>query len=302
MARRFASFRRPTNEWTRWRSTTGRIRDGSETRLPRAGSSALLTALLASAIACTVNKGDGAHEPGADDVDRVLAGVEPGAADVTIKQVRARRSVSPIRLESVDGSPLKLNRLVARADLDQPLAYTELEMEFLNPEQRPLDAWLSIKIPPGARVTRFAIQEGSSWRDAEVVPRSRTAFRRLAGEPREPAILRDHDSEQFRGRVFPVPANRPTRVIVSYVQEIRGLGNSYRLPLAGIDSELERLILVVHGKGLATQGGDGFVERNGETEKFLRESKNVRPREDLVLEFGGERRIGSATTTWSSRA
>ena len=214
------------------------------------------------------------------------------ASDVTIKQVEARRTVSPIRLQATDGSELRLNRLVARADLEQPLAFTELEMEFLNPEGRPLDAWLSVTLPDGARVTRFATYSDGGWKDAEVVPRSLTGFRKLVGDPREPAVLRDHESEQFRARVFPVAANRPTRVIVSYVQELRGSGQSYRLPLAGIPSRLDSLMLHIRGDDLRAPEGAGSLTRVDGEQVYKRVAKDVRPREDVVLEFSGDRKIG----------
>ncbi|MCA9717779.1 MAG: hypothetical protein KC468_24115, partial [Myxococcales bacterium] len=260
--------------------------------MKRARGVATLVA-LALGLACTSNNAGDSRSP--DERDLELQSLEADAtraSDVTIKQVEARRAVSPIRLEAVDGSELPLNRLVARADLDQPLAFTELEMEFLNPEGRPLDAWLAVSLPDGARVTRFATYVDGGWKEAEVVPRSLTGFRKLVGDPREPAVLRDHDSAQFRARVFPVAANRPTRVVVSYVQELRGTGQVYRLPLSGITSRLDSLMLHIRGKGLRASEGAGTVRREDGDEVYKRVAKNVRPREDVVLEFSGDRKIG----------
>ena len=131
----------------------------------------LLAIAAVLALGCT---GPVAKGPSAPDRFDDLAGATDGASSdngVTIRQVQARRDTEPFSLTAIDGTRLALDRLEIRADLDEPLAFTEIELEFGNPEGRSLDAWLMVAIPKGARVTRFAVHDGGVWRDAEIVAR-----------------------------------------------------------------------------------------------------------------------------------
>ncbi|MCA9688076.1 MAG: VIT domain-containing protein [Nannocystaceae bacterium] len=245
----------------------------------------LLAIAAVLALGCT---GPVAKGPSAPDRFDDLAGATDGASSdngVTIRQVQARRDTEPFSLTAIDGTRLALDRLEIRADLDEPLAFTEIELEFGNPEGRSLDAWLMVAIPKGARVTRFAVHDGGVWRDAEIVARHQPAFQRLVAEPREPALAHGGD-DVFRARVFPVAAHEPTRVLVSYVHALDE--RRYRVPLAGLASELDELNVRIHGHRLVARDGPGFLTRLADgTRVYKEQRKDVIPGEDIVLEFKG---------------
>jgi tetratricopeptide (TPR) repeat protein len=207
----------------------------------------------------------------------------------------------PVALTAADGAALSLRSLTIRAVVDEPLAFTELEMTFDNPEGRQLDGRLRVEVPPGARVTRFAraAGPGDAWHEAEVVPR-RAAVAALRGEPsapQAPALAAGGAGEPFVARVDAIAAREPTRVIVAYVQELRGRGEAYRLPLAGLPT-LGELSLKLTSRTPISLSGDGPVQRaavhgavagaRSVTARLL----DYRPARDLVLHSSGPRELG----------
>ncbi|MGB1016599.1 MAG: VIT domain-containing protein, partial [Nannocystaceae bacterium] len=213
-------------------------------------------------------------------------------AEATVRPQTIHRERAPISLTSEDGAALELRSLAVRADLERPLAFTELEMEFANPEGRALDARLSVAIPPGARVTRFAVNRKGHWKDAEVVPRH-AAYQNLIKERHDPALVSAQAGEQFRARVYPVEASGNTRIIVSYLHEIGAGAQTYRVPLAGLQTELETMVIRIHGSGLRTVQGAGRVQRQQQDgDLYIHRERNVTPAKDVVVEYADSTPLG----------
>jgi len=172
--------------------------------------------------------------------------VEPQASETEV------HASSPIMLRADDGTSFRLRRLTVRGEVDGFLGMTEFDMAFENPEGRALDGRLSLELPQGARVVRFAVREGKSWREAEVVPR-RAAYDSLADDYVEPALLAQGSSgDRLLARLPRIPAGE-LRVVVGYVEELRGREKPYRLGLTGLTRLDELDVRVVgmdiHGRG-----------------------------------------------------
>lgn len=202
----------------------------------------------------------------------------------------ARRD-APIALTAVDGADLPLRVLHVRAALDQPLAFTELELLFDNPEGRALEGHLALALPPGARVTRFAALREGEWREAEVVPR-RAAFQQLGlgQQPPEPQLVGAPEGERFVARVEAIAAQGPTRLLVAYVQELRGRSEPFRVPLAGL-GPLRDLAVSLRARGRLVVGGDPEFERVGVSGEYAHFS-DFSPGADLVVQSQGDRELG----------
>lgn len=203
----------------------------------------------------------------------------------------AIRREPPISLTAADGAELPLRVLRVRAVLDQPLAFTELELAFDNPEGRTLAGRLALALPPGARVTRFAALRDGAWQEAEVVPR-RTAFQQLAqGQaPQEPQLVGAPEGERFVARVEPIAAREQTRLIVAYTQEMRGRNEPYRVPVAGL-APLRELAVALRSRNPLVMAGDPLfagVRGDGEYYRFA----DVRPTGDIVVQPHGPRELG----------
>lgn len=199
---------------------------------------------------------------------------------------------SPISLTAADGTALALRSLTVRTVIDEPLAFTELEMVFDNPEGRPLDGKLAVAMPPRARVTRFARDLGTSgWEEAQVVPR-RTADQQLPpGDPRQaPPLLAVAAGEQFTARVDGIAARDPTRIVVAYVEELRGRSEPYRIALAGLP-RLHELGLRIRSRTPVSLGGEPSLLKTG-TQGQVATYTDFKAGRDLTLHFSGPRELG----------
>ncbi len=198
---------------------------------------------------------------------------------------------APVALTAVDGTALTLRSLRVRAVVDEPLAFTELEMLFDNPEGRVLDGQLAVTMPPGARITRFARAAGPNWIEAEVVARRAPYESLLRGEPRQdPAMLAGAAGERFVARVDGITAREPTRLVVAYVQELRGRSEPYRVSLAGLP-RLRELILSLSSRTAVSVGGEPALLKattQGQDNRYT----DITPGRDLTLHFSGPRELG----------
>src|SRR5215470_14294374 len=73
---------------------------------------------------------------------------------------------APWTLTASDGSGLELVRVDARGAIEGPLAFTELHLYFHNPEPRTREGTFAITLPPGAAVSRFAMETDGQMMEA----------------------------------------------------------------------------------------------------------------------------------------
>ncbi|MEW6281634.1 MAG: VIT domain-containing protein, partial [Candidatus Eremiobacterota bacterium] len=134
-----------------------------------------------------------------------------------------------------DGTGLKLVILQARAVVDGPLAFTELQMSFSNPEDRQLEGRFEVTLPPGAALSRLAMKNDNGWQEAEVVElqAARVAYEDFLHRRQDPALLEKQAGNQFQARIFPIPPGGQKEILLSYSQELTSQ-EPYRLPLAGL--------------------------------------------------------------------
>jgi hypothetical protein len=147
---------------------------------------------------------------------------------------RPRRE-APLALTASDGTGLTLTNLVARADVQDPLAFTELTLSFQNPQARQLEGTFRITLPPGASVSRFAMKVDGRWQEGEVVEKqaARVAYEDFLHRRQDPALLEQAGGNEFSARVFPIPPRGVKEIIISYSQEL-GAKSPYMLPLRGL--------------------------------------------------------------------
>ncbi len=141
----------------------------------------------------------------------------------------------PITLVGRDGTDLPLVALEVRGAVEDPLAFTELHLEFENPEPRTLDASLRVRLPGHARVTRFAAFIEGSWREAEVVERKPGALQPSLYEPAEVAIDASPDGDQHFEVLLPsIPPRSKQQLRLSYAETFDRVDMPYRVRVAGL--------------------------------------------------------------------
>jgi len=194
-----------------------------------------------------------------------------------------------IRLTASDGTGLALVAVQARVWIEAPLALTELHLTFENQRDRTIEGNFAVQLPPRAAVSRFAMKIGELWQEGEVIERraAQRIFEDFLHRRQDPALLELDAGEQFKARVFPIPARARKQLVVTYSQELAGSHASYRLPLAGLP-RLESLDVRVLGPDPARP--DGAIELFATRERAVGS--------DLVLhEQGGPRDGGLRSGT-----
>ena len=168
----------------------------------------------------------------------------------------------PWALTASDGSGLLLRTVDAKAVVQGPLAFTELHLVFENTETRQREGTFQITLPPRTAISRFAMENSGKWMEAEVVPKmvARRAYDDFLHRRQDPALLEKAAGNQFRAKVFPIPANARKHLVISYSQELPGV--RYVLPLRGLPPAEHVNV------ELAVTGADGkrITERLAETD------------------------------------
>jgi Ca-activated chloride channel homolog len=139
----------------------------------------------------------------------------------------ADKRVQPVRLTGlrVDG------RLVGR------LARTTMELTFQNPNGRDLEGELQLPLLDGQQVTAFALDFNGKWRDAVPVEKAkgRQVFEDVTRARVDPALLEATQGNNFKLRVYPIPANGQRKVLLTITEHLsvdRDGKAILRLPMA----------------------------------------------------------------------
>lgn len=158
-----------------------------------------------------------------------------------------QNSSAPTMLISEPGmKEMQLVELEVNAIINQAFAETSMTMTFHNPNDRPLAGDLVFPLPDGALVSGYALDINGVMVDGSVVKKNK-ARRVLETEVRkgvDPGLIEYTQGNNYRTRVFPIPAKGVRVVRVSYVNNL-SLNQShknYHLPL-GFNAPLEKFKL-----------------------------------------------------------
>jgi hypothetical protein len=185
----------------------------------------------------------------------------------------------PIRLTSSDGTGLRLQSLRANAVVEDPLALTELQLTFENPEARILEGTFRITLPQGASLSRFAMKVNGVWQEGEVVEKqaARRAYEDFLHRKQDPALMEQGAGNEFSARVFPIPANGTKEIMIAYTETVEA-GAPYVLPLRGLP-QLGSLDIDVHASGSQKAQTGGLSELG-----FSLHQQRITPGSDFVVE------------------
>ncbi|MFN0253641.1 MAG: VIT domain-containing protein [Kofleriaceae bacterium] len=218
---------------------------------------------------------------------RVAIGAMSATASARLRAMYTKQAETvppPAQLVPTDGSELALEALVAKVDIDGPLARTELHFTFANLEARQREGRFSLTLPPAASVARFAMKISGEWREARVVSREkgRQVYETILKQQRDPALLERDLGNQFSARVFPIAAHEKKEIVLAYehavaetqpyVLALRGLPVVSKLTVDidrdGAHSKSEQsgrapedVIVAVAPGSAAVTTGDTFVAR-----------------------------------------
>ena len=159
-------------------------------------------------------------------------------APVMLVRPQAGKPLEPLQLSAVDTKV----RIVGR------VAETSTTMTFHNPHNRVLEGELYFPLPQGATVSGYALDIKGKMIDGVAIEKSRgrEVFEKIARQGIDPGLVEWAKGNNFKTRVFPIPAGGSRTIRVSYVSEVTGpLGKqTYHLPL-GYKQKVARFALRV---------------------------------------------------------
>jgi tetratricopeptide (TPR) repeat protein len=176
------------------------------------------------------------------------------APELAFRKAGERIERAPIALTTSDGTGLQLIALEASTVIEDPLAFTELHLTFRNPEARRREGRFEITLPAQAAVSRFAMSDGTLFRDGEVVERRRAqqVYEDFLHRKQDPALLEKSAGNEFSARVFPIEPLQNKEIIIAYSEELPRRDTPYRLLIGGLPKLDELSIDVRVGSSSAT--------------------------------------------------
>ena len=141
----------------------------------------------------------------------------------------------PIRIEvgKVD-KPIELKALDMRSEIIGGLARTRVEMLFANPNDRVLEGELQFPLLAGQEIDGFALDINGELRDAVPIEKAKgkEVFEEVIRRRVDPALLETTSGENFRLRVYPLPAHGTRRVVLHYSERLDSKKGRYRYRVA----------------------------------------------------------------------
>jgi len=183
------------------------------------------------------------------------------AGMVTLGSVALAAEVPPALFvpspETKEGKvePLKITKVAVEARIFGFIAETRMTLTFANPHPRALAGDLYFPLPEGASVSGYALDINGQLVDGSIVDREKgqQVFEKIVRQGIDPGLVQWVKGNNFKTRVFPIPANGSRTVSVKYVADLvhtRG-GTSYALPLKFNDKVGEFSVRVEVVKGAA---------------------------------------------------
>jgi len=135
------------------------------------------------------------------------------------------------------GNGISIEKVDATVLFSGNIAETTLDLTIKNSTSRVLEASLDLPLPEGASISRYALEVEGTIREGVVVDKEqgRVAFDNTIRGLIDPGLLEKTSGNNFRTRIYPVPAKGTKRLILSYTEPMVSKQSSYyhyKLPLA----------------------------------------------------------------------
>jgi tetratricopeptide (TPR) repeat protein len=142
----------------------------------------------------------------------------------------------PPRLVSRDAQlPIRLDTVTITTSVVGRMAHTAVELGFFNPNARVLEGELQFPLARGQEITGMAMDFNGTLREAVPVEKGRgqAVFEDITRVRVDPALAEKTVGNNFKLRVYPIPANGRKVVVLRYEEPltVRKGEMVYRLPL-----------------------------------------------------------------------
>ena len=151
--------------------------------------------------------------------------------------ITAQKSVVPeVKVVNErNANPMVLQDLSVDILVIGQTAVTTMEMNFYNPNSRVMEGEFQFPLANGQQVSRFALDINGKLREGVVVDKTagRKAFEEIVRRGVDPGLLEKTEGNNFKARVYPMPAKGTRRVLIAFEQELyeRNGQDYYFLPI-----------------------------------------------------------------------
>jgi hypothetical protein len=130
-----------------------------------------------------------------------------------------------------DRQPLCLASADIRVVIGGPIAETTMTLTFRNDTPRILEGELTFPLPEGATISGFGLDVNGYLVDGVPVEKqkARITYEKETRKRIDPGLVEQAVGNNFRTRIYPIPANGKRTVKVQYVSET--VGDTFRVPL-----------------------------------------------------------------------
>ncbi len=131
---------------------------------------------------------------------------------------------------------MKISVLDINAVVAGNIATTTFDIRFYNPNNKILEGEFEFPLADGQHITRYALDMNGTLREAVVVEKAkaRVAFEATVRKGIDPGLVEKTKGNNFRTRIYPLPANGYRRIVIEAEQTLEQNTNRdlvYQLPL-----------------------------------------------------------------------
>lgn len=170
----------------------------------------------------------------------------------TKSQIRTTREIPSLKIKNDNGQQNKVMLADLKVDvvIFGNIAKTTMTMIFDNKTNRDLEGELTFPMPEGVSVSGYALDINGKLRQAVPVDKNKgtEVFESIETRRVDPGLLEKVEGNNFRTRIYPLPANGKRTVQISYSENLTTASDQaryYHLPL-NYTSPIENFALDIH--------------------------------------------------------
>ncbi|WP_158977889.1 VIT domain-containing protein [Cellulophaga sp. L1A9] len=150
-------------------------------------------------------------------------------------RIASAQGIPIIKTTDNTSKPILLNDLDIDVFIIDNVATTTLEMRFYNANDRVMEGELNFPLGNGVTISRFALDVNGEMREGVIVDKeiATQAFEAVTRRNVDPGLAEITKGNNFKARVYPIPAKGYKKAIIAFEQEISGDAANYiyQLPL-----------------------------------------------------------------------
>lgn len=126
-------------------------------------------------------------------------------------------------------SPLSIRKIDLQVKVTGNIASTIMSITFYNDLPRVLDGEFCFPLGEGQSISYFAMEGANGLQEASVVEKTkgRVVYESIVRKKVDPALLEWTAGNNFRSRIYPIPAKGIKKIIIGFEQELMLAKNSY---------------------------------------------------------------------------